>query len=183
MNFFSTNFLIIVLIFYLHPLVSIESEEDASEQNEEFSRTMRINERSESFNEQQLVTHLAHEQAAYNSSEQSIDQGFNNRRESFNENCLRMSRSDETESNRCYDSLAPDDGGSPFVSMPTIPAVYLAGDGDGQPLEKVRIYWNIPLKDCNIFFSVWRDGFGQFGGYDISDSSFVFVWIWKLFLW
>lgn len=32
--------------------------------------------------------------------------------------------------------LYGDEVGSPFVSMPTIPAVYLAGDGDGQPLEK-----------------------------------------------
>lgn len=30
-----------------------------------------------------------------------------------------------------------EDAGSPFVSMPAIPAVYLAGDGEGQPLEKV----------------------------------------------
>ncbi|XP_044763367.1 serine/threonine-protein kinase SIK3-like isoform X2 [Coccinella septempunctata] len=114
--------------------ISTESEEETTEQSVEFFRPMRINERSESFNEQQLVTHLAQEQAVYNSSEQSVDQTFNNRRESFNENCLRLSRNDEAEG---YDGgLTPDDGGSPFVSMPTIPAVYLVGDGDGQPLEK-----------------------------------------------
>lgn len=116
--------------------MSIESEEDASEQNVDFSKPMRINERSESFNEQQLVTHLAQEQAVYNSSEQNIEQGFNYRRESFNENCLRMSRDDEAEERRSYHGLTSDDGGSPFVSMPTIPAVYLVGDGEGQPLEK-----------------------------------------------
>ncbi|KAL3270959.1 hypothetical protein HHI36_021462 [Cryptolaemus montrouzieri] len=114
-----------------------ETSDDKIEQNIEFFRPPRINERSESFNEQQLVTHLAQEQAVFNSSEQTIDQGFNCRRESFNENCLRQIKKDEKEQIRDYsDENSGEDARSPFVSMPTIPAVYLAGDAEEQPLEK-----------------------------------------------
>ncbi|KAK9892496.1 hypothetical protein WA026_020486 [Henosepilachna vigintioctopunctata] len=116
---------------------SITDSEDGSGQNVEFVRPPRINERSESFNEQQLVTHLAQEQAAFDSSQQAAELGYNCRRESFNENCLRKVGSDRKERTLVYaDGSTADDSGSPFVSMPTIPAVYLVGDGDGQPLEK-----------------------------------------------
>lgn len=56
------------------------------------------------------------------------------RRESFNENCLRSVRDEVKERRK---SETAEEAGSPFVSMPTIPAVYLAGDQSNQPLEKV----------------------------------------------
>ncbi|XP_044260514.1 serine/threonine-protein kinase SIK3 isoform X2 [Tribolium madens] len=96
------------------------------------TRPPKINERSESFNEQQLVTHLAGEKRQ--AAEQHLDESFNYRRESFNENCLRR---DEERRKSVNESIS-EDGGSPFVSMPTIPAVYLVDDGENQPLEKFK---------------------------------------------
>lgn len=65
---------------------------------------------------------------------------MNYRRESFNENCLRTVRDEVKERRRSInESSVSEEVSSPFVSMPTIPAVYLVGDGDNQPLEKVRI--------------------------------------------
>lgn len=79
------------------------------------------------------------------------------RRESFNENCLRAVRDEVKQRRRSFNegAAAPlsmsitaggggvtptpavsDDVASPFVSMPTIPAVYL-GDENSQQLEKV----------------------------------------------
>ncbi|CAG9770009.1 unnamed protein product [Ceutorhynchus assimilis] len=86
--------------------------------------------RRESFNESYLSDEPSH---------------VNWRRESFNENYLRsdftessghatVSSSQEVERRRLLQE--GEDVGSPFVSMPAIPAVYLAGDGEGQPLEK-----------------------------------------------
>lgn len=99
------------------------------------TRPPRINERSESFNEQQLVTHLADE--GRQESDQQADESFNYRRESFNENYLRGSRDEAKERRRSFNENISEDGGSPFVSMPAIPAVYLVNDGENQPLEKV----------------------------------------------
>jgi serine/threonine-protein kinase SIK3 len=98
------------------------------------TRPPKINERSESFNEQQLVTHLAGE--ARQAADHQVEESFNYRRESFNENCLR--REEAKERRRSFNESISEDGGSPFVSMPTIPAVYLVDDGDNQPLEKFK---------------------------------------------
>ncbi|XP_063923599.1 serine/threonine-protein kinase SIK3 homolog isoform X3 [Zophobas morio] len=98
------------------------------------TRPPKINERSESFNEQQLVTHLAGE--ARQGAERQVDESFNYRRESFNENCLR--REEAKERRKSINESISEDGGSPFVSMPTIPAVYLVDDGENQPLEKFK---------------------------------------------
>lgn len=102
------------------------------------TRPPKINERSESFNEQQLVTHLASESKR---GEQQVEDSFNYRRESFNENCLR--REDAIERRKSMNESISEDGGSPFVSMPTIPAVYLVDDGENQTLEKVSIIMKI----------------------------------------
>lgn len=60
------------------------------------------------------------------------------RRESFNENCLRAVKEEVKERRRSFnEGIVCEDVCSPFVSMPTIPAVYLIGDADSQPLEKV----------------------------------------------
>lgn len=62
----------------------------------------------------------------------------NYRRESFNENCLRAVKEDVKERRRSFnEGMSCEEVSSPFVSMPAIPAVYLTGDGDSQPLEKV----------------------------------------------
>lgn len=70
---------------------------------------------------------------------------YNWRRESFNEDYLRGGgRSTPTgilhDSDRRMSLQEGEDAGSPFVSMPAIPAVYLAVDGEG-PLEKVFFYF------------------------------------------
>lgn len=79
-----------------------------------------------------------------------MEESQNGRRESFNENCLRNVRDDVNERRKLFSEASSEDMGSPFVSMPTIPAVYLAGDGDGQPLEKVGYFFTIHflLKMC-----------------------------------
>ncbi|XP_030755254.1 serine/threonine-protein kinase SIK3-like isoform X1 [Sitophilus oryzae] len=90
--------------------------------------------RRESFNE----SYLRNEQACYNW-----------RRESFNENYLRgdygagggggegsTPTGTTPDAERRQSLQEGEDAGSPFVSMPAIPAVYLAADGEGQPLEK-----------------------------------------------
>lgn len=69
---------------------------------------------------------------------------YNWRRESFNEDYLRGGgRSTPTgilqDSDRRMSLQEGEDAGSPFVSMPAIPAVYLAVDGEG-PLEKVTYF-------------------------------------------
>ncbi|KAL1502082.1 hypothetical protein ABEB36_007280 [Hypothenemus hampei] len=67
---------------------------------------------------------------------------FNWRRESFNDDYLRGDRGGGSggipnqDTERRMILQEGEDAGSPFVSMPTIPAVYLAGDVEGQPLEK-----------------------------------------------
>lgn len=99
-----------------------------SGRSEELHRP-KITERSESFNEQ-LVTH-AHSSSTEAVKEKSEDTA-SVRRESFNENCLR------DEGHQKVGSFN-EETSSPFVSMPTIPAVYLAGDGEALPLEKVSV--------------------------------------------
>ncbi|KAJ8967019.1 hypothetical protein NQ314_003136 [Rhamnusium bicolor] len=99
------------------------------------TRPPKINERSESFNEKQLATQLATE-AENPCITQNVEEPFNYRRESFNENCLRDIRDETNERLRSLNEGNSEDVGSPFVSMPAIPAVYLAGDGENQPLEK-----------------------------------------------
>lgn len=41
------------------------------------------------------------------------------------------------ERKRSLNEVSSEEVGSPFVSMPTIPAVYLMGESDNQLLEKV----------------------------------------------
>lgn len=95
----------------------------------------RINERSESFNDR------LGDQRYTGVDQNCLNDGIaaapteNVRRESFNESYLRDTR---TEVNERRSSFNENEAmGSPFVSMPTIPAVYLSGDTT-QPLEKVR---------------------------------------------
>ncbi|CAH1118557.1 unnamed protein product [Phaedon cochleariae] len=103
--------------------------DEAAEQM--YGKVPKINERSESFNETRLIPHLAQNLDVSGRTEEPL----NYRRESFNENYLRAVR-DETNERLRGSHAAGEDGGSPFVSMPAIPAVYLAGDGENQPLEK-----------------------------------------------
>lgn len=51
---------------------------------------------------------------------------------------------------------------SPFVSMPAIPAVYLTGDIDSQPLEKASIFGFLQTVITRTFILVWRYGIGQY---------------------
>lgn len=101
-------------------------------------RSPKINERSESFNEKQLAIQLATEGENADITQQA-DESFSYRRESFNENCLRDIRDETNERLRSLNEGISEEAGSPFVSMPAIPAVYLAGDGENQPLEKVYL--------------------------------------------
>lgn len=101
-----------------------------------YGKPSKINERSESFNENRLVTQLAGGSDGLNV-KQDTQEPFNYRRESFNENCLREMGDEMNDPLKCSNEGASDEVGSPFVSMPTIPAVYLVGEGDSQPLEKV----------------------------------------------
>ncbi|EFA05002.2 hypothetical protein TcasGA2_TC015081 [Tribolium castaneum] len=122
------------------------------------TRPPKINERSESFNEQQLVTHLAGEKRQ--AAEQQIDESFNYRRESFNENCLRR---DEERRKSVNESIS-EDGGSPFVSMPTIPAVYLVDDGENQPLEKFKeMDQDASEEACSLSVPSTSTGYGSCG--------------------
>lgn len=93
------------------------------QQQQQIRISNKIAERSESFNE-----HL----------NETVESSYSNRRESFNENCLRERETGGgKERKRSLNEGQTEDGGSPFVSMPTIPAVYLIGDGENpQPLEK-----------------------------------------------
>lgn len=102
------------------------------------ARSPKMNERSESFNEKQLAIQLATENEGQNATQQT-GESFNCRRESFNENCLRDIRDETNERLKSLNEGVTEEAGSPFVSMPTIPAVYLAGDGENQPLEKVML--------------------------------------------
>ncbi|KAK5638408.1 hypothetical protein RI129_012703 [Pyrocoelia pectoralis] len=97
------------------------------------SGSQKFNERSDSFNEQ-LVTQ-GHSLSSEMRSEK-LDDAQPGRRESFNENCLRDVRDNVNEKRKLLLENTSEDIGSPFVSISTIPAVYLAGDVDGQPLEK-----------------------------------------------
>lgn len=118
------------------------------------TRPPRINERSESFNEQQLAHHLAQENAARVAFGCAVqprdDHQYNCRRESFNESCLRGYGDEARERRRSQQNE------SPFVSMPTIPAVYMAEDGENQPLEKVNLvnlrFWGVSR---GMQFSLW----------------------------
>ncbi|KAJ8956358.1 hypothetical protein NQ318_015096 [Aromia moschata] len=87
-------------------------------------------------NEKRLATQLATEREGRGAALE-LEEPFNYRRESFNENCLRDIRDGTNERLRLLgEGCASEEIGSPFVSMPAIPAVYLAGDGENQPLEK-----------------------------------------------
>ncbi|CAH0548609.1 unnamed protein product [Brassicogethes aeneus] len=124
----------------------IQKEEQISHDHHLHSRPPKINERSESFNEQQLVERLANEarqfglgfgaQMTPQSPNQAHEEAFNCRRESFNENYLREFRDEARERRRSLNEHGMEEVGSPFVSMPAIPAVYLAEDGENQLLEK-----------------------------------------------
>lgn len=98
----------------------------------------KINERSESFNENRLVTQLTKETENICSAKETTE-FFNYRRDSCNEKYLRDIRNDSNDKFRNANEIISDETGSPFVSMPTIPAVYLAENGESQPLEKVSI--------------------------------------------
>ncbi|XP_031331805.1 serine/threonine-protein kinase SIK3 isoform X2 [Photinus pyralis] len=97
------------------------------------SGSQKFNERSDSFNEQ-LVSQ-GHSLSSEMRTEK-LEEPQSVRRESFNENCLREVRDDMNEKRKLLLEGASEDIGSPFVSISTIPAVYLAGDVDGQPFEK-----------------------------------------------
>ncbi|XP_018328680.1 serine/threonine-protein kinase SIK3 isoform X2 [Agrilus planipennis] len=97
----------------------------------------KIAERSESFNEK-LVVHKYSKSSEIRELEVDgkLAEPKNGRRESFNENCLREIRDEVNEKRRPSSDSINEDGTYPFISMPTIPAVYLAGDLENQPLEK-----------------------------------------------
>ncbi|KAJ8916548.1 hypothetical protein NQ315_000190 [Exocentrus adspersus] len=83
--------------------------------------------RSPKINERSIVENEAQQQ----------DEAFSyDRRESFNENCLQEIKDETNERLRSLNEGISEEAGSPFVSMPAIPAVYLAGDCENQPLEK-----------------------------------------------
>lgn len=103
----------------------------ASQETEERGR---INERSESFNDRLGEQNLATERRESFTEHISVGESAV-RRESFNENYLRNTRHEVNERRSSFNESEA--MGSPFVSMPTIPAVYLSGDTT-QPLEKVR---------------------------------------------
>lgn len=126
------------------------------------ARSPKINERSESFNEKQLAIQLATE--GENTDGQCADESFNYRRESFNENCLRDIRDETNERLRSLNEGISEEAGSPFVSMPAIPAVYLAGDGDNQPLEKVTDY----EKTLHYVMMIFRAGFNSSFNYSLA---------------
>ncbi|XP_056645407.1 serine/threonine-protein kinase SIK3-like isoform X1 [Diorhabda sublineata] len=111
-------------------------EQKIEEQTESEEKLAKINERSESFNENRLATQLTTANSDGHNIKQDTLELFNYRRESFNENCLREMNDDSNDRLKCLNEGAPDEVGSPFVSMPTIPAVYLAGDQENQLLEK-----------------------------------------------
>lgn len=92
-------------------------------------------------------------------SNQQPDQSFNCRRESFNENCLRGSRDEVKERRRSFNDSISEDGGSPFVSMPTISAVYLVEGGESQPLEKVSVicHFSLWFQHFFLFISQFRE--------------------------
>lgn len=117
-------------------------------------RPPRVNERSESFNEQ-LVTNLNNEVGSRSgelvaSDKMELPTSPCVRRESFNENCLRTVRDEVKQRRRSFNEGASavmavpeivppvnEEAGSPFVSMPTIPAVYLmGGEENSLHLEK-----------------------------------------------
>ncbi|XP_066261864.1 uncharacterized protein [Euwallacea similis] len=93
---------------------------------------------------------------------------YNWRRESFNEDYLRGGgRNTPTggglqEQERRMSLQEGEDAGSPFVSMPAIPAVYLAGDAEGQPLEK---YGEMDLDQsddtCSLTIPSYSTGYGS----------------------
>ncbi|KAK4878193.1 hypothetical protein RN001_010699 [Aquatica leii] len=93
----------------------------------------KFNERSESFNEQLVAQ--GHSLSSEMRSEK-LEDSQTGRRESFNENYLREVRNDVNEKRKSLLESGSEEIGSPFVSISTIPAVYLAGDVDGQPFEK-----------------------------------------------
>lgn len=100
------------------------------------AKPSKINERSESFNENRLVTQLTKESENSNSAKETTE-FFNYRRDSCNEKYLRDMRNEINNQFRSANEVSSEEAGSPFVSMPAIPAVYLAENGESQPLEKV----------------------------------------------
>lgn len=121
-----------------------ENEHQPQQQQQQQQRVSRITERSESFNEQL---------------NEMVEGPYSNRRESFNENCLRER---EKERKRSLNEGQAEDGGSPFVSMPTIPAVYLIGDGENQqPLEK---FGEMDLDETTPTTTSSSSGYSSYGG-------------------
>nr|CAI5832664.1 unnamed protein product [Callosobruchus analis] len=103
------------------------SIEEGQEVQQSLSKPARMSERSGSFNEQQLHQKMETAVGAGDPTTGNTNKETAERRDSFNENCLRgTARREKPE----------EESGSPFVSMPAIPAVYLVGDGEEQPLEK-----------------------------------------------
>lgn len=102
-----------------------------------FAKPPKINERSESFNENRLVTQLTKESETTKSAKEASE-FFNHRRDSCNEKYLRDMKNESNDKFPSSHEVSSDEVGSPFVSMPAIPAVYLAENGESQPLEKVR---------------------------------------------
>uniref|UniRef100_A0A6P7F3Q5 non-specific serine/threonine protein kinase n=1 Tax=Diabrotica virgifera virgifera TaxID=50390 RepID=A0A6P7F3Q5_DIAVI len=111
-------------------------EDQADADDQMYNKLQKINERSESFNENRLAVQLTAAGSDGLGVKQDMQEPFNYRRESFNENCLREMEDESSERLKCSKENPPDEVGSPFVSMPTIPAVYLAGDQENQLLEK-----------------------------------------------
>lgn len=100
----------------------------------------KINERSESFNDRLGDQVLPAERRDSFTEHIAVTEAV--RRESFNEKYLRNAR---TELNERRSSFNENEAmGSPFVSMPTIPAVY--GDTT-QPLEKVTLKTALTLTE------------------------------------
>lgn len=102
-----------------------------------YAKPPKINERSESFNENRLVTQLTKECENITSAKEPTE-FFNYRRDSCNEKYLRNMRNEGNDKFKNVNEMTSEEAGSPFVSMPAIPAVYLAENGESQPLEKVN---------------------------------------------
>lgn len=128
-----------LLVDKLHQrTMHFQSKLDETEMTSHQNRAPKMSERSGSFNERL---------------NESTEGMYSNRRESFNENCLR-----KEEENAAREKS--EDVGSPFVSMPTIPAVYLMGDGEGQPLEK---FGEMDLDASEATLTTTSSGYGTLG--------------------
>lgn len=121
-----------------------------------YTKSPKINERSESFNENRLIAQLTNESDNANSTKETTE--FFYRRDSCNEKYLSDMRNEGNDKFQGANGVTSDEVGSPFVSMPAIPAVYLAENGESQPLEKVSSNEKCDQKETKFFY---LNQFGQ----------------------